>query len=400
MPRTRFEPVKLCLADLLGEPYIEAVCRARAVMTGNDLRGLSRLGHRRVQFLSQNYYRRLLDLLPRIGRSVTTPVAVSAGGATTSEFARNSKPGWAPLSTLGFYRVGEDGRLFLTTKSEHYHVPLGHGFPGYALIEWARRLGIPNATHNNTRGHVTRLLEEELVRAANGIRREDDAAWRRCARSKRRTILNRVLNLETGSLAAEAALKMMLSRFYRIHPDSPPPQYPNRLPVFVVIGDEEGGLQANYHGTTIFAQMLRGMWPEWLDRSDKHRLFRIVGVRPNNFEELRATFQEYEMKPYKIAGFIHEFVLMNYAGKRLIERFVRTAYSLCRKYDIPTLADEIQSCVWSPKLFLYHEYGVKPTFVAVGKGLPGGEYPASRLLFSAVMDTLPQFGALVTNGQE
>ena len=38
---------------------------------------------------------------------------------------------------------------------------------------------------------------------------------------------------------------------------------------------------------------------------------------------------------------------------------------------------------------------------AVGKGFPGGEYPASRILFNDRMDDhLPQFGALVTNGQE
>ena len=36
----------------------------------------------------------------------------------------------------------------------------------------------------------------------------------------------------------------------------------------------------------------------------------------------------------------------------------------------------------------------------IGKGFSGGEYAASRVLFSAAMDTLPQFGALVTNGQE
>ena len=42
-----------------------------------------------------------------------------------------------------------------------------------------------------------------------------------------------------------------------------------------------------------------------------------------------------------------------------------------------------------------------PDFVSVGKGFPGGEYPASRqILSTARMDTLDQFGALVTNGQE
>ena len=38
--------------------------------------------------------------------------------------------------------------------------------------------------------------------------------------------------------------------------------------------------------------------------------------------------------------------------------------------------------------------------MAIGKGFPGGEYPASRLLFSSALDVMPQFGALVTNGQE
>jgi acetylornithine/succinyldiaminopimelate/putrescine aminotransferase len=38
--------------------------------------------------------------------------------------------------------------------------------------------------------------------------------------------------------------------------------------------------------------------------------------------------------------------------------------------------------------------------VALGKGLPGGEFPASRLLFRPHLDVLPQFAALVTNGQE
>ena len=45
-------------------------------------------------------------------------------------------------------------------------------------------------------------------------------------------------------------------------------------------------------------------------------------------------------------------------------------------------------------------YGLNPDFVAIGKGFPGGQYPASRILLSAEMDNLNQFGALVTNGQE
>ena len=50
--------------------------------------------------------------------------------------------------------------------------------------------------------------------------------------------------------------------------------------------------------------------------------------------------------------------------------------------------------------FLFRLYGLQPDFSIVGKGFPGGEYPASKIITNADMDTLNQFGALVTNGQE
>src|SRR5213594_995907 len=92
--------------------------------------------------------------------------------------------------------------------------------------------------------------------------------------------------------------------------------------------------------------------------------------------------------------------MMNYGGRLLSPEFLRRAYELCRSHDVPVVADEIQSCLWAPGLFLHREYGLRPSFVAIGKGFPGGEYAASRLLFSAAFDSLPLFGALVTNGQQ
>ena len=49
---------------------------------------------------------------------------------------------------------------------------------------------------------------------------------------------------------------------------------------------------------------------------------------------------------------------------------------------------------------LPREYGMRPSMVAIGKGFPAGECAASRIVFSRTLDCLPQFGALVTNGQE
>jgi hypothetical protein len=101
---------------------------------------------------------------------VIAPLGRSARGAGTRGFQEASKTGPAPVSGLGLFRVGKDGRLYLASKAEHYHLSVGHSFPGYRLLENARRLGIPNCTHNNTRGHITRLLEEEFVADAIGLK--------------------------------------------------------------------------------------------------------------------------------------------------------------------------------------------------------------------------------------
>jgi acetylornithine/succinyldiaminopimelate/putrescine aminotransferase len=392
-------PVRRSLADLLGRPYVEAVGAARAFLSGG---APPATGCEPVDFFPLPLQARLAGLLDKVGSVVVdAPPAATAAGATSRAFAAATRTAAAPLSALGYYRVGEDGRLRLITKSEHYHAPLGHGFPGYALLDKARDLGVPNATHNNTRGYITRRLEEELVRTANGLARGDAAGLTdTLTRTEDLYLVNRVLNLETGSLAAEAALKLCLARFYRMQPEMPEPKDHGRTPVLLVMGNDDGGLQANYHGTTVLTQMLRGLWPGLHAAMEEARVWKVVPLRPNNREDLDAAFAAYEQGPYKIAGFFHEIVMMNYGGRLLTPDFLRHAHALCQAHDVPTVVDEIQSCMWAPQLYLFREYGLTPSCVAIGKGFPGGEYPASRLLFSAALDGMPQFGALVTNGQE
>ena len=397
-PITQFRQVRLSLADLLGDDYMAAVCAARACTSGDDPQTLRAIADEKVDFYPRALHDRLLALLPRTGQLVCPPLVRSAKGATTESFRTASRTQMAPLAGLGCFRVTEDGRLFLISKSEHYHAPLGHGFAGYRLAENARRLGIPNATHNNTRGHITRLLEQELIRTANGLadsRQLDDVLA-----STRPGVLNRALNLETGSLAAEAALKMVLARFYKSQPDVPEPTYAGRTPVLLVVGDDEGALQANYHGTTIVAQAMRGMWPELLAAWQQHDALRIRAVRPNRFDDVERAFAEDDRGHCKIAGFFHEIVMMNYGGRLLSKEFLQRTYELCRRHDVATVVDEIQSVLWHPDLYMFREYGLEPDFVVIGKGCTGGEYAASRVLFGAAYDSLPQFGALVTNGQE
>jgi acetylornithine/succinyldiaminopimelate/putrescine aminotransferase len=397
-----FVPVARSLADLCGREYVAAACAARAFLGGGDAEELRAAAERSIDFYPDAMRARLTSLLERVGGAVIAdPLRHTAAGAGSAKFRAATKTAAAPLSAFGYYRVGEDGRLYLITKSEHYHAPLGHAFPGYGLLDQARALGIPNATHNNTRGAIARRLEEELIRTANGLARGDaDGLADVLARQDDLRALNRVLNLETGSLAVEAALKMILARFYRMQPDMPEPRYIGRTPVILVMGNDDGGLQANYHGTTVFTQMMRGMWPELHAVLEAAGAWKVVAIRPNCIEDLERAFAAHDQGELKIAGFFHEIIMMNYGGRRLTPEFLRHAYALCEERDVPTVADEIQSCLWAPQLFLFREYGLRPSCVAIGKGFPGGEYPASRILFSAALDVMPQFGALVTNGQE
>ena len=388
------------LADLLPAPYIASVVEASCALSGMSCAEAFDLAHRKVSFYPPAYEARLKSLLNLTGQVVTSRVQTTLAGAATDSFRRAANLDASPLSTFGWFRIGEDGRLYLTTKSEHYHTPLGHTFPGYQLIENARRLGIPSATHNNTRGTITRYLEQEIIRAVNGLDRRDTEGLNAVLQSTEPHVLNRIINLETGSLACEAAMKMMLARFHPPDNRQQEAPYRGRVPVYLVVGDNAGGPTANYHGTTVFAQCLRGMWPTFREAAERDGLFRIVPVAINDPLDFAAKMERYNQAPYKTAGFLHEIILMNYGGIKLRRDYLQQAYDLCRQHDTPVLCDEIQSCLWYPGLFLFRQYGLRPDFLSVGKGFSGGTYPASRLVMTAEMDCLSQFGALVTNGQE
>jgi acetylornithine/succinyldiaminopimelate/putrescine aminotransferase len=145
---------------------------------------------------------------------------------------------------------------------------------------------------------------------------------------------------------------------------------------------------------------MRGMWPQFGTALEDNGVLIVKPVRINDIDDFERALTAYDSAPYKVAGFFHEIILMNYGGIRLTEEFLKRAYELCHERDVPTMVDEIQSCMWSPELFLFQEYGLQPDLVSLGKGFPGGEYPASRIITTATLDNLNQLGALVTNGQE
>ncbi|GIP30955.1 aminotransferase class III-fold pyridoxal phosphate-dependent enzyme [Paenibacillus sp. J2TS4] len=392
--------VRKSLFQMLGKDYMEAVIAGTAALSGLDTAQLEKLAHDEVDFMPEAYVKRMDSMLEKVGTRIVPELKGSMDGAPTDAFRKASKTNASPLGGLGYLRLGEDGRVYLSTKSEHYHTPLGHNFPGYKLLEHASALGITNATHNNTRGYITRLLEKELVRTINGLKQEETDELDKVLASREPHILNRVINLETGSLACEAGIKMMLARFYKLDSSFPDPKYNDRIPVFLVMGDNENGRNANYHGTTFIAQTMRDMWPGMYEKMNEAGVLQVCPVSINNFEDFKAKFEQYNKPPYKVAGFIHEIILMNYGGIKLEESFMQKVYKLCHENDTPIMCDEIQSCMWYPGMYLFREYGLNPDFVVIGKGFPGGQYPASRIITTSEMDILNQFGALVTNGQE
>lgn len=395
-----FLNVRMSLSDITGRDYTEKVAAAAAALGGIDYREALRIAEEKVDFYPEAEQMRNNALLDKIGERLLPPFLNSNDGAPTNSFRRATSKAAAPLSGLGCFRIGEDGRLYLLGKSEHYHASLGHSFGGYRLIDNARRLGIPNATHNNTRGYITRLCERRLVQSVNGLDWEDDAITDEIIASDKPKLLNRVINLETGSLAVEAGVKMMLARFYKLSPEFPEPKYSGKTPVFLMVADHSGGKTGNYHGTTVLTQTFRGLWGPFYAAAEATGLYRVVPVSINDISDFAAKIAEYNSGQFKTAGFLHEIILMNYGGIRLTAEYLRDAYRLCEETDTPVLVDEIQSCMWYGGMLLFRKYGLCPDFVALGKGFPGGEYPASRIITTAEYDNLNQFGALVTNGQE
>jgi acetylornithine/succinyldiaminopimelate/putrescine aminotransferase len=392
--------IKRSLEDLIGTEYAGHVLETYSFFhSEEEVKKAKVMMKEEVDFYPATYAEKLDNLLEQVGTCVVDCFNNDNNGAPTWSYKKAGNNCLAPIGTFGWYRIGENGKLYLTSKSEHYHIPLGHTFPGYKLLEYAINLGIPSATHNNTRGYITRLLEKELIRTANGITAENVALLDKLINSTDEKVLNRVINLETGSVSTEAAVKMALSRFYRLQENYSKPHYGGRIPVFLVIGDNGGGLQGNYHGTAIFTQFLRGMWHEYVRLAEKSGLFKVQQVNINDVADFKAKLLQYNRPPFKTAVFCHEIILMNYGSISLDADYLRECYRLCAESDTPVFCDEIQSCMWYEGMFLFRKFGLTPDFVSIGKGFPGGTYASSKLLVNSKMDSLNQFGALVTNGQ-
>ena len=279
------------------------------------------------------------------------------------------------LAGRGLFYVTEQGRLFLDCTAGHYQMTWGYAHPLLTrMVREGLEAGVVPDNHSNIPQWPVKRLARKLIEAANPdcpeLRQGD---YTRVMRSKSR--LNTVLlGIATGSVACEAALKLMLMHHERTKPSEPA--------VFVV-------LDGNYHGTGFFSQNLRGMWKRYI------RQLKVVAVQPNDSEELARVFARYGQR---IAGFWAEPIMMNREAILVETDYLQFARKLTRRVGALMAIDEIQTGFWTPELFLCRANGITPDIIIVGKGMSAGLHPLSAILYRRELDVMAQYDAISTNG--
>jgi acetylornithine/N-succinyldiaminopimelate aminotransferase len=279
------------------------------------------------------------------------------------------------LAGRGLFYITEQGRLFLDCTAGHYQMSWGYDHPVLTrVIREGLAAGIVSDNHSNIPQWPVKRLAQKLVEVANPDCSELRAGdFSKVMRSKTR--LNTVLlGIATGSVACEAALKIMLMHHEQQKRPGPP--------VFVV-------LDGNYHGTGFFAQNLRSMWGPFI------RNMKVVSVQPNNGDELEKVFARFQDR---IAGFWAEPIMMNREAILVKPEYLQFARKLTRRVGALMAIDEIQTGFWTPELFMYKQCGITPDIVIVGKGMSAGLHPLSSIIYRREFDMLAQYDAISTNG--
>ncbi|MBL7038924.1 MAG: aminotransferase class III-fold pyridoxal phosphate-dependent enzyme [Pirellulaceae bacterium] len=330
--------------EILGPEAVQAMARARDLLQVHSTEAL-------LDLVGQT--RDELALPP--GSADKRHFAVSYGGGKTCDDD--------VLAGSGMFYVTQAGKVMLDCVGGHYQLSWGYNHPLLtAALRDATDCGIVWDNHANTPSLPVKKLADRLAEAADGSE----------------TGLNRVLlGLCTGSVACEAALKIMLIRHSR-----DPQRASLGKPVMLA-------LTGNYHGTSIVSQAMRGMWKGYVTGVE------TVEIEPNDTEALRAAFA---MHGRRIAGFWCEPVMMNREATTVDRSFLNLAQQLCTKNDAVMAIDEIQTGFWYPETFLFRRLELSPDIVVIGKGLTAGFHPLAGLIYREDLDLLEQYDAISTNG--
>ena len=279
------------------------------------------------------------------------------------------------LAARGLFYISEKGILYLDATAGHYQVTWGYHHPVLTdIVRQGLDKGIISDNHSNIPQWPVKRLARSLVEAANPDMPEllsGDVSKVMAADDRLNTVL---LGLATGSVACEAALKIMLMQHER---------FKKAGPAVVVV------LKGNYHGTGIAMQYLRGMWPTII------RGFKVVDVEPNDVNQLETVFVTHGEN---IAGFWVEPIMMNREALSIEPAYLQLARERTEQVGALMIMDEIQTGFWTPDVFMYRQSGITPDIVIVGKGMTAGFHPLSAILYRRPLDMLAQYDAISTNG--
>ncbi len=135
-------------------------------------------------------------------------------------------------------------------------------------------------------------------------------------------------------------------------------------------------LKNSFHGRTVTTLAATGQevfHKEFLPLTEG-----FVYVEANNCEELVKTVEN-----GKIAAIMFETVQGEGGINPLTEEFVKTIFELAEKYDILTIADEVQTGNGrTGQLYGFMNYGVTPDIFSTAKGIGGG-LPLGATVFGA-----------------
>ncbi len=144
-------------------------------------------------------------------------------------------------------------------------------------------------------------------------------------------------------------------------------------------------LKNSFHGRTITTLAATGQdvfHKDFLPLTDG-----FCHVEANNCEELIKTVEN-----GKIAGIMFETVQGEGGINPLTDEFVKTIFELAEKYDIVTIADEVQTGNGrTGKLYGFMNYGVTPDIFTTAKGLGGG-LPIGATALGQKVENVLKFG--------
>lgn len=144
-------------------------------------------------------------------------------------------------------------------------------------------------------------------------------------------------------------------------------------------------LKNSFHGRTITTLAATGQdvfHKDFLPLTDG-----FCYVEANNCEELIKTVEK-----GKIAAIMFETVQGEGGINPLTDEFVKTIFELAEKYDIVTIADEVQTGNGrTGKLYGFMNYGVTPDIFTTAKGLGGG-LPIGATALGQKVENVLKFG--------